>query len=109
MHIFQNRYNETDNQSIMPWICGTINLYLPDNTGEMPIVTAQVIYRYPIVGKIIFRQPKNEPQMDTTIIIENLIHADGNTLNNSGHHRYDILMYLLSKILIIKVFNLTII
>lgn len=92
----------------MPWICGTINLYLSDNTGEMPIVTAQVIYRYPIVGKIIFRQPKNEPQMDTTIIIENLIHADGNTLNNSGYHRYDILMNLLSKILITKI-NLTII
>lgn len=52
------------------------------------MVTAQVIYRYPIVGKIIFRQPKNDPQMDTTIIIENLVHADGNALNNSELHRY---------------------
>lgn len=54
------------------------------------MVTAQVIYRYPIVGKIIFRQPKNDPQMDTTIIIENLVHADGNALNNSELHRYNI-------------------
>lgn len=52
------------------------------------MMTAQVIYRYPIVGKIIFRQSKNDPQMDTTIIIENLVHADGNALNNSELHRY---------------------
>lgn len=57
----------------------------------MQILTAQVVYRYPIVGRIIFRQPKSDSQMDTTIIVENLIHADGNALNNSGHHRYAIL------------------
>ncbi|XP_012172349.1 uncharacterized protein LOC100643910 isoform X1 [Bombus terrestris] len=83
-----HKYNETDNKSTVPWICGTLNLYLPDNIGQIPMVTAQVIYRYPIVGKIIFRQPKNDPQMDTTIIIENLVHADGNALNNSELHRW---------------------
>lgn len=83
------RYNETDNTSITPWICGTLILYLPDNMGQMPMLTAQVVYRYPIVGRIIFRQPENDPQMDTVIIIENLIHADGNALNNSAHHRYN--------------------
>lgn len=82
------RYNETDNKSIIPWICSILNLYLPDNIGQIQMMTAQVIYRYPIVGKIIFRQSKNDPQMDTTIIIENLIHADGNALNNSELHRY---------------------
>ncbi|XP_043258035.1 uncharacterized protein LOC122400578 [Colletes gigas] len=83
-----HKYNETDNTSAVPWMCGTLNLYLPDNTGEMPMLTAQVVYRYPIVGRIIFRQPQNYPEMDTTIIIENLIHADGNTLNNSALHRW---------------------
>ena len=83
-----HKYNETDNMSAIPWICGTLTLYLPDNTGQMPMLTAQVVYRYPIVGRIIFRQPKNDPQLDTTIIIENLIHADGNALNNSADHRW---------------------
>ncbi|CAK9808868.1 Superoxide dismutase [Cu-Zn] B [Anthophora quadrimaculata] len=83
-----HKYNETDNKSIIPWVCGTFHLYSPDNTGQIPILSAQVVFRYPIVGKIIFRQPKNDPQMDTTIIIENLIHADGNAINNSAHHRW---------------------
>ncbi|XP_034178940.2 uncharacterized protein Rsod isoform X1 [Osmia lignaria lignaria] len=83
-----HKYNETDNKGVIPWVCGTLSLYLPDNTGQMPILTAEVVYRYPIVGRIIFRQPKNDPQMDTTIIIENLIHADGNALNNSALHRW---------------------
>ena len=53
----------------------------------MPMTTAEVIFRYPIVGKIVFRQPKNEPEMDTTIIIEQLIHSDGSAFNNSFDHR----------------------
>ncbi|XP_076244983.1 uncharacterized protein Rsod [Calliopsis andreniformis] len=83
-----HKYNETDNTDSIPWICGTIILYLSDNIGQMPMLTAQVAYRYPIVGRIIFRQPQNDPQMDTVIIIENLIHADGNALNNSAQHRW---------------------
>lgn len=83
-----HKYNETDNMSDIPWMCSPLNLYLPDNTGQMPMLTAQVVYRYPIVGKIIFRQSQNDPQMDTTILIENLIHADGNALNNSASHRW---------------------
>ena len=63
-------------------------MQLPNNGGKMPMTTAEVIFRYPLVGKIIFRQPKNEPEMDTTIIVEQLIHADGSTLNNSMEHRY---------------------
>lgn len=52
--------------------------------------TAQLLFRYPIVGKILFRQPKDEPWHDTTIIIEYLIHADGSSLNNSESHRWSI-------------------
>ncbi|XP_053977399.1 uncharacterized protein LOC128875655 isoform X1 [Hylaeus volcanicus] len=85
-----HKYNESDDMSVIPWTCGTLNLYLPDNTGQMPMITARVVYRYPIVGQIIFRQPQNDPEMDTTIIIEHLIHADGNALNNSALHRWKI-------------------
>ncbi|KAG7190089.1 hypothetical protein KM043_006224 [Ampulex compressa] len=83
-----HKYNETDNKSILPWLCGTLSLYSPKNTGQTPMFTAQVTYRYPIVGRIIFRQPRDNPEMDTTIIIENLVHADGNALNNSAEHRW---------------------
>ena len=62
-------------------------LQLSQGIGQMPMFTAQVTFRYPIVGQIIFRQPNNEPEMDTTIIVENLVHADGSALNNSAEHR----------------------
>ncbi|KAK2588649.1 hypothetical protein KPH14_006415 [Odynerus spinipes] len=83
-----HKYNETDNKGIIPWVCGTFFLQLAQNTGQMPMFTAQVLFRYPIVGKVIFRQPKNNPEADTTIIIENLVHADGSALNNSADHRW---------------------
>ncbi|XP_011497265.1 PREDICTED: uncharacterized protein LOC105361711 [Ceratosolen solmsi marchali] len=83
------KYNEiNDKISIIPWVCGTFAVQLPENAGQMPMNTAEVIFRYPIVGKIIFRQPRNEPEMDTTIIIENLIHTDGSILNDSFDHRW---------------------
>ncbi|XP_031842214.1 uncharacterized protein Rsod isoform X2 [Nomia melanderi] len=83
-----HKYNETDNMSTIPWLCGILSPHLPDNSGQVPMITAQAIYRYPIVGRITFRQSQNNPQMDTTIIIEYLVHADGNALNNSASHRW---------------------
>ncbi|KAJ8686259.1 hypothetical protein QAD02_022053, partial [Eretmocerus hayati] len=84
-----HKYNETDSSiSSIPWFCGTFTLQLPQNAGRMPMLTAEVVYRYPIVGKIVFRQPKDEPEMDTTIIVEHLIHSDGSSLNNSFDHRW---------------------
>jgi len=53
----------------------------------MSMHTAEVVFRYPIVGRILFRQPRNDPEMDTTIIIEHLVHADGNAINNTADHR----------------------
>lgn len=49
-----------------------------------------MLFRYPIVGKVLFRQPKDQPWQDTTIIFEYLIHADGSSLNNSDSHRWSI-------------------
>lgn len=83
-----HKYNETDNKGVIPWICGSLSLHLPHNAGQIPLSTVQVVFRYPIVGRIILRQPKNDPQMDTVIIIEHLIHADGSALNNSAGHRW---------------------
>lgn len=73
-----------------PWICGPIRLYENNFDTEKQIFTAQVIFRYPIVGRILFRQPKDEPWSDTNVFIEYLVHADGANTNNSADHRWAI-------------------
>lgn len=65
-------------------------MYEKSTNYQVPMETAQVLFRYPIVGKILFRQPKEKPWLDTTILIEYLIHADGSSLNNSDSHRWAI-------------------
>ncbi|KAL6264113.1 hypothetical protein P5V15_004191 [Pogonomyrmex californicus] len=82
------KYNETDNTGMIPWVCGTFALYTPHTDWQMPMYTAEVVFRYPIVGRILFRQPRDNPDMDTTIIIEHLVHADGNLVNNTADHRW---------------------
>lgn len=67
------RYNRTDDASpgrTSIWACATITLYQENRQYQMPMVTAQVHFRYPIVGKILFRQPRDDPLHDTTVIIE---------------------------------------
>lgn len=65
-------YNRTDatNTTKSNWVCGTLTLYQENRQYQMPMITAQVLFRYPIVGKILFRQPRDDPLYDTTIIIE---------------------------------------
>lgn len=66
------------------------SLYEHNQIYQVPITTAQLLFRYPIVGKILFRQPKDQPWHDTTVIIEYLTHADGNDINNTDSHRWSI-------------------
>lgn len=87
MYFTYHRYNETDHKSMIPWVCGTFVFYAPYKDEQMPMYTAEILFRYPIVGRILFRQPKDDPESDTTIIIENLVHADGTTVNNTEGHR----------------------
>lgn len=70
--------------------CGTLTLYDESSLYQTAMFTAEVLFRYPIVGRIIFRQPRDEPWVDTSIIVEYLIHADGSTLNKSVNHRWAI-------------------
>lgn len=67
-----------------------LSLYEENQNYQVSITTAQVLFRYPIVGKILFRQPKDQPWHDTTVLVEYLIHADGSSLNNSESHRWSI-------------------
>lgn len=83
------RHNHNNGtQSI--WTCGTVTLYQENRRYQLPMITAQVLFRYPLVGRILFRQPRDDPTQDTTIIVEYLIHADGATLNSSESHRWAI-------------------
>ncbi|KAL3268164.1 hypothetical protein HHI36_007291 [Cryptolaemus montrouzieri] len=77
-----------DNIPQEPWICGSINLYENNFQYQKQIFTAEVLFRYPTVGRMLFRQPKNEPWADTSILIEYLVHADGASLNNTFGHRW---------------------
>ncbi|XP_055616039.1 uncharacterized protein LOC129762078 [Toxorhynchites rutilus septentrionalis] len=86
------RYNRSDPSNItaMPWACGAVTLYEISRPYQIPIVTAQVLFRYPIVGRILFRQVKDEFWTDTAVIFEYMIHADGAQNNNTAEHRWAI-------------------
>lgn len=85
-----NDSNAADSTQTKYHSCGTLTLYDPTTHYQTAMFTAEVLFRYPIVGKILFRQPRDEPWVDTTIIVEYLIHADGSTLNKSVDHRWAI-------------------
>lgn len=88
--LFRNTQYPTSEILAEPWICGGITLYETNFTYQKPIFTAQVLFRYPTVGRLLMRQAKDEPWTDTTILIEYLVHADGAALNNSAEHRWAI-------------------
>ncbi|KAJ2940014.1 hypothetical protein O0L34_g14045 [Tuta absoluta] len=71
-------------------LCGPILSYEPDTDYQTVMASAQVTFRYPIVGKVIFTQPAERPWDDTTVIIEAMIHADGANVNNTKEHRWAI-------------------
>lgn len=70
--------------------CSVLSQYEENQHQQLQIQTAQVLFRYPLVGKILFRQPKDQPWHDTTVLIEYLIHADGASVNNSDLHRWSV-------------------
>ncbi|XP_061393687.1 uncharacterized protein LOC133329207 [Musca vetustissima] len=88
--VYQYNRTQLDNITEMVWDCANINQYQPNGIYQKPMFTAQVLFRYPIVGRVLFRQPAEEPWQDTTVIFEYLIHADGSTQNNTFSHRWAI-------------------
>lgn len=73
------------------WICTTLLPFTdPSSQTKIAFLTADVIYRYPLVGRIVFRQLIDVGATETIIIIESLVHADGTTLQNSNEHRWSI-------------------
>lgn len=68
--------------------CGTFELYDWRSSQRTAMSSAEVLFRYPIVGRVLLRQPRDDPAADTTVLVEYLIHADGATINNTGGHRW---------------------
>lgn len=60
-------------RSPKPDICGTILPYEYDTEYQTSMSSALVIFRYPVVGRVVFRQPQDRPWEDTTIIIESMV------------------------------------
>ncbi|GBP28787.1 hypothetical protein EVAR_19831_1 [Eumeta japonica] len=71
-------------------LCATILPYEHDTGYQTQMSSAQVIFRYPLVGRVVLRQPVDRPWEDTIVIIESMIHADGANVNNTFEHRWAI-------------------
>lgn len=56
---------------------------------KQPFITAQAVFRYPVVGRVLFRQPADQPSADTTVLVEYLVYADGNQ-NDTADLRWKI-------------------
>lgn len=65
-----NRTDETNPGRTSIWACGALTSYQENRQYQLPMITAHVHFRYPIVGKILFRQARDDPLHDTTVIIE---------------------------------------
>ncbi|XP_068153414.1 uncharacterized protein Rsod [Drosophila tropicalis] len=85
-------YNRTDVENITQsiWGCSTINQYQKNGLYQQAMFTAQVLFRYPVVGRVILRQAEEQPWQDTTVLFEYLIQADGSTQNSTHDHRWAI-------------------
>ncbi|XP_019756682.2 uncharacterized protein LOC109535239 [Dendroctonus ponderosae] len=88
--IYKNTQYPTSEVVAEPWICGAISLYESNFEYQTQMFTAEVVFRYPTVGRMLMRQVKDAPWMDTTVMLEYLVHADGAQLNNSADHRWAI-------------------
>jgi len=65
------------------WTCANIRLQ------GRPQVTAIATFTYPVAGRIIFRQPADDPFEDTLIFVESLIYSDGSK-NDTFDHKWHV-------------------
>lgn len=74
-----------------PWLCGTLLPFSRVNSNiKLPLATAEVIFQYPISGKIVFRQLVNQEYADTVVIIESLVYSDGSSQADTFYHNWTI-------------------
>ncbi|RWS08541.1 uncharacterized protein B4U79_07981 [Dinothrombium tinctorium] len=63
------------------WICATIGY-------AAPTITAVATFVYPIVGEVVFRQEKDKPWSETTVLVD-LSYADG-SVNDTENHAWHV-------------------
>lgn len=54
------------------------------------MITAEVIFQYPISGKILLRQLADQEYSDTAIIVESLLYSDGSIELDTYRHNWTI-------------------
>ncbi|KAF0309801.1 Superoxide dismutase [Cu-Zn] [Amphibalanus amphitrite] len=65
-----------------PWVCANLQ-------DSRPMVTAAAVFRFPLAGRVLFLQPEDAPEEDTTVLLEGLLYNDG-SMNGTGAHRWNV-------------------
>ena len=65
-------------------------MYESNRLYQKEMQTAEVVFQYPIASRIYLRQDKHDPWADTYVIVESLMHSDGERVNDSMDHRWAI-------------------
>ena len=65
------------------WVCANVE------PVDAKMTTAMAIFRYPLGGRVIFRQLSDDPQSETLVYIESLIYSDG-AYNETTNHQFEI-------------------
>ena len=65
-----------------PWICASLQ-------DGRPVVTAAAVFRFPLAGRVLFLQPEDSPEEDTTVLLEGLLYNDG-SMNGTDWHRWHV-------------------
>ena len=65
-----------------PWICANLQ-------DSRPMITAAAIFRFPLGGRVLFSQPEDSPDEDTTVLQEGLLYNDG-SMNGTDRHRWHV-------------------
>ena len=60
------------------WVCANIR-------QDVPVLRAAVVFRYPLIGEIIFEQEHDDPLADTTILVGPLVYSDGSHNDTNKH------------------------
>ena len=65
------------------WVCSNVELV------GVKMLTAVAIFRYPLGGRVMFRQAAEDPLSETMIYVESLIYSDG-SLNGTVNHQLEV-------------------
>lgn len=83
-------FRNTETEEV-PWLCGLLSPFAGVNSNvRLPVTTAEVLFQYPISGRIIFKQLTDHEYADTAIIVESLIYSDGSIDKDTSHHNWTI-------------------